>query len=193
MQKLLGDTSNDFWERLRTSVMVVRLLKAAISDQHNKLVTLLLAKGVSVHQRIDHLSALELACCTAATDDRSKTIFTQLLDQANTSRLNETNPNHNERKGLIHYLVGESKEWQIRELLKRGADPNLRMSDGYAMPALVYHLDEKSVDTAQVLLEIGANPNHTDLHGIDAALIAAWYGQTPFLFELMASTVWKID
>ncbi|ROV93551.1 hypothetical protein VSDG_06754 [Cytospora chrysosperma] len=193
MQKLLVDTGNDFWERLRKSTMLVRLLKAAISDQHSELVTLLLARGVSVHQRTDHLSALELACSTPATALTSKIIFIQLLDHANTSRLNEINSDHDERKGLIHYLVGRLREWQTGELLKRGADPNLRTSSQYSRPALVYHLQNHSVGTAQVLLETGADPNQADIYGFDAALAAAWHAQTSFLFELMASTVWKID
>lgn len=193
MQKLLFDTGNEFWERLRKSAMLVRLLKAAISDQHSELVTLLLAKGVSVHQRTDHLSALELACSITATELTSKTIFTQLLDHADTSRLNETNPNNDERKGLIHYLVGPSKEWQTQELLKRGADPNLRTSDQYSRPALVYHLQNNSAGTAQILLEHGADPNQADAGGFNAVLIATWLAQTSFLFELMASTVWKIN
>lgn len=190
MQKILLGTKNDFWEGLRKSAVMVRLLKAAISDQHGELVTLLLAKGVSVHQRTDHLSALELACSTNGSKDA---IFTQLLDHANTARLNEINPKHGERKGLIHCLVGRFKERQTRELLKRGADPNLRTMDQYSRPALVYHLQSNSVDTARVLLENGADPNQADACGFNAALSATLRAQTPFLFELMATTVWKID
>lgn len=192
LQKFLTNTSKTFWNSLRESDMVVRLLKAAITAQNVKLVTLLLTEGVSVHQRTDHSSALELACSSPATEDDSQTIFAQLLEHADTSRLNESNPNVGQQKGLVHYLVGQSKEWQISELLKRGMDPNLRTIDDLSMPALAYHLQQQSVDTAQLLLENGANPNQTCSSGFNAALWATASGQTAFLSEMMASTAWKI-
>lgn len=193
IQELLNQTSSDNWKCLQDSAMAVRLLEAAIKDDHIEIVTLLLTKGVSVHHRVDQLSALELACDWPATKDSSRTIFTLLLDHADTSRLNEINPNPGRQKGLIHHVAGRSKEWQILELLKRDADPNLRTGDNLMEPALVYHLWRRDFISARVLLEKGANPNQTMSVGVDAALSAARWGATSFLSELSASTTWKVD
>ncbi|KUI61235.1 Ankyrin-3 [Cytospora mali] len=118
-----------------------------------------------------------------------------LLDHADTSRLNETNPYDHQRRGLLHYLAGPLKGWHIRQLVKRGADPNLRTGNYDSTPALGYHVGEARFDTAQSLFDNGADPNQTDTYGLDATLSAIWssHGASPFLHTLMASTTWKID
>ncbi|KAK2609594.1 hypothetical protein N8I77_003090 [Diaporthe amygdali] len=174
------------WESLRESVPILRLLKTSVKSQHVELVDLMLENGVSVHQRIDEMSALEVACLEPTDGPNAKRIFKILLDYAEGSRLDEINPNQGQRRGLVHYLSGPGKQWQIKELAKRGMDLNNRTSFHFeAQPAIVQHLFEGSPDSALTLLEMGANPAMADSRGMDAALAAALHSNIAFLLHLL--------
>lgn len=173
-----------FWETLREADPLVRLLKAAVKRCDVDLVELLLEKGVSVHQRIDEMSALEAACLTTDEWDADE-IFTALLDHSDTSRLDEINPHNDQRKGLVHYLAGPEKRWRLEDLLGRGADVNLRTNVHVkAQPAIVQHLWEGSTGSAMTLLDMGADPAMADSHGWDTALIAAAISDMDILLHL---------
>ena len=173
------------WERLRESVAVTKLLKAAVKASDVELTDVLLENGVSVHQRISECSALEVACLNPAEGSDAKHIFTLLLDRAEPLHLDEINPCPDRGLGLIHYLVGREKEWQLDELLKRGIDVNLRISiDNGGGPAVVWHLWERSLKSAMTLLDRGANPTMADNDGVDTALAAAAQGGLDILVRL---------
>lgn len=175
------------WKSLRECADILKLLKAAVKSSDVGLVELLLQKGVSVHQRIDEMSALEAACFRPAETSDLKQIFTLLLNHADASRLDEINPHQGQQKGLIHYLAGRGKKWQLEELIKCGADVNLRTNvHVQAQPAIVQHLFEGSLESARTLLENGANPTMTDCRGMDAAVAAAFRGDVAFLYGLHA-------
>ncbi|KAG8169168.1 hypothetical protein KVR01_001917 [Diaporthe batatas] len=177
----------------RESKAMQRLLKAAVSSHDAKLLELLLQKGVSVHERRDSaLSALEKACL----DGCRTGIFTLLLDHADSSRLDEVNPEQSQGKGLIHYLTGPGKVWQLEELLKRGVNVNLCTNvHVQGWPAVVLHLLEGSSQSAMTLLDSGADPTAASISGIDAALAAAWRGDLSFLRRLQRGDGhnWQID
>lgn len=173
------------WEELRETVPILRLLKAAINCQNVRLVGLLLEKGVGVHQRIDEISALEMACLKPAANPEAKSVFTLLLDHADPSRLDEVNPYQGQQRGLVHYLAGPGKQWQLEELLRRGVNVNSRTSINIpAQPAIVYYLIAGCSDSAITLLENGADPTMEDVCGFDAALAAAFRGNMTFLLHL---------
>jgi hypothetical protein len=173
------------WERLREPVAVTKLLKAAVKASDVELTDALLENGVSVHQRISECSALEVACLNHAEGSDAKHIFTLLLDRAEPLHLDEINPCPDRGLGLIHYLVGREKEWQLDELLKRGIDVNLRTSiDNGGGPAVVWHLWERSLKSAMTLLDRGANPTMVDNDGVDTALAAAAQGGLDILVRL---------
>lgn len=177
-----------FWESLRESGILLRLLSAAVRCGEGGLVELLLENGMSVHERIDEMSALEVACLKPATYPDERDIFTLLLEHADASRWDEINPHQNQRRGLIHYLAGGGKEWQLVELIKRGADVNSPTSihvDG--QPAIVQHLWEGSVESAMTLLDMGADPTAADGCGIDVAMQAAFHGHIDILQHLHKS------
>lgn len=178
------------WETLRGSAAILRLLKAAVNSYDVDLVGMLLQNGISVHQRIDEMSALETACIQSirAWTPHAKRVFTLLLDHADSSLLDEINPHKGQERGLVHYLTGANNQWQLEELLKRGVDINL-CTDVYvkAQPAVVQHLWENSLESAMILLENGADPTMMDIRGMDTALAAAAHGRVDVLLHLHAS------
>lgn len=185
-----------FWEALRGSSIIIRLLKAAVKRCDVGLVELLVENGISVHQRLNEMSALEIACLTPAVSPDAKQTFEILLDHADESRLDEVNPYRGQGKGLIHYLAGPGKQWQLEKLLDRGVDINTRTSiHDLATPAIVYHLLKGSSDSASTLLERGGNPTIADTCGMDAALAAACQGDLAFLLHLHEAEgqVWQLD
>jgi ankyrin repeat protein len=168
------------WVKARDSPVVSQLLKAAIASADLPLVKLLVEKGVNVQTRTGGISPIEKACQTGLD---SHDLFRLLLDHADNSRLDELNPD-GDALGLIHYL-GKSKSARMtEELLKRGADPNLRMGVYPYSPALVQHLMSSSFESAKALLGHGADPIQACHAGFDAALAAAANGATLFLSEL---------
>lgn len=185
-----------FLEPLRESGPMLRLLKAAVRSCDLGLVELLLESGISVHERIDEMSALEVACLRPANTPVAKDVFLLLLDHADTSRWDEINPHQNQRKGLIHYLAGRDKTWQLEELIKRGADINLPTSIHVSeQPAVVQHLWEESAGSAMTLLDMGADPTAADGCGIDVAMQAAFHGHMDVLQYLYASQgkAWQLN
>ncbi|KAK2773944.1 hypothetical protein FQN53_003913 [Emmonsiellopsis sp. PD_33] len=159
------------------------LLKDSIKSEDLALLKSLLEKGVDVHHRTYGISPLEFAC---ERNIANKAILYVLLDHADPSRINEIN-HEDGGLGLIHY-AGMSNTpgvpWIIEELVKRGADPNLRVGIKPYRPAVVYHLMNRSFDSAHALLKNGADPSLCCKIGFDAALAAVWRGATTFLMEL---------
>lgn len=184
------------WESLRECVDILKLLKAAVKSPNVDLAELLLQNGVSVHQRIDEMSVLEMACLELTKWADFGYMFRLLLKYANVSRLDEINPHQGQHMGLIHYLAGRGKERQLDEFIKRGADVNLRTSiHDFAKPAIIHHLLKRSSDSALILLGRRANPTMRDACGLDAALAAVFQGNLSFLLHLHAagSRDWQLN
>lgn len=186
-----------YWKSLSISPLAVRLLKAAIVSNIAKLVKFLLEKGVDVHQRIDDLSPLEKACqipSSSKESNESKTIFLLLLGYADKSHLNELNP-LGSQFGLIHSLANNSKEWEMRELLKNGADPNILTGNDTQHSALHTSISVGSLSIARILLEKGADPTLAASQGHDATLGAASLGKVSFLsfFHGLENQPWQIN
>lgn len=190
--EIIQRTGSHFWGTLKVSILVLRLLKAAIKSRNYELVSLLLAKGVSVHQRCDSplQSALEWACLIASPQKQKKDIFSLLLDNADKGRLSEVNPHDPKKRGLIHLLADENSDmsWHVNELLQRGADINLRTGDYWKLPALNWHIYRRSLETVRELLKHGVDPTLQDSAGYDAILCAAHEGMVPLLEELSNMT-----
>ncbi|KAI1505700.1 ankyrin [Biscogniauxia marginata] len=178
----------DQWTDASVSVLVIRLLATAIKELDVGIVTALLQKGVNVHHRPEILSPLEQVCQKPRKDafhheESVRCIFKLVLGHADPERLNETNP-RNGGLGLIHYLAFPGSSWQINELLKRGADPNLRTRCPLKLPALNYHIEANQFASSLTLLKAGADPTLVDNDGFDAAMQAAFNGVASFLLEL---------
>ncbi|KAI0437067.1 ankyrin repeat-containing domain protein [Xylaria telfairii] len=166
---------------------VIRLLSLAILHNDGNLVEWLLQNGVDIHQRVDPMSALEIACLPMV--DISEDIFRCVLSYVKTDRLNE----HNEGvRGLnIVHFVGVSSPfqerslWKLGQILRVGANVNAVSSDFKHKHALDFHIFEGNITTAEVLLRAGADPWLADANGFDAAL-AAVYKNKPSLLKIIA-------
>ncbi|KAK4145165.1 ankyrin repeat-containing domain protein [Dichotomopilus funicola] len=119
-----------------------------------------------------------------------------LLHHAGSSRLNDLNP-ANRQTGLIHEAASGNSVWVVEELVRRGADPNLRSGPAVgSLPALVYHILQRHLDTAKALLHNGADPTEQNPTGMDCVLAASRSGCSSFLEELARADgeySWRID
>lgn len=189
---ILGSTSR--WSGFEANFLIIQLLKAAVSSNEVSLARLLLEKGVPAHQRIQDESALERACDSCTTFNT----FRLLLDYTEKGYIDDTNV-ANCGMGLIHLLAeteaGGDQVNKITELIRRGANPNLRRGEHPNEPTLVYHLYKCQTKTAITLLELGADPTLTDQHNIDACLEAAWSGASTFLAKVQEMKIpsWQFD
>ncbi|WQF85414.1 Putative fungal domain of STAND protein [Colletotrichum destructivum] len=172
-----------YWPDIERSPHLIRLLKAAVQICDLKLGKFLLGKGVSVHQRVDGLSALEGICQNPPKHDEVKKMLSLVLDHADKSRWNETSPFN--RLPLLHQLHAPGAEWIVGELVHRGADPNVRIDHGWHDPVLVWYLRTNRFQYASAILRAGADPSQTSSLGFDSALAAAAaFGSSSFLHEL---------
>ncbi|KAI1091578.1 ankyrin [Rostrohypoxylon terebratum] len=180
------------WSDIQASPSIVQLLKAATRSDSHDMVLLLCQKGVSVHQRVEKYSALEVACREFVADG----IFQLLLDHADKDRLDETNP-EDHGLGLLHYLAVRDSAGKVAELLRRGANPNLLAENEKKTPVLVHHLLGGQINSALILLNNGADPTFAVSHGIDAHTAAVLRGATDFLVALYqtaaATSKWHVD
>lgn len=196
IRHVLEHTTVSSWEPLRRSAAILRLLQVAVNFFDDNLVELLLKNGVSVHQRIQEMSALETACqWILVRQPQANRIFTLLLDHAELHRLNEINPYDEHERGLLHRLTGCEKQWRLEQLLKRGVDVNLCTSvHADREPAVVQHVGENSPDSAMTLLDHGANPAIAGSDGMDTALTAALQGQMGVLLHIHTSSgKWQLN
>lgn len=161
-----------YWELARKSPAAVAFLKAAVRDGYLEAVVLLLEHGVSVHQRVDQTSPMEFAVEIFSTAHKSMTpgeadfkeVMLALLSHAAPEELKNYSL-HGLGLGLLH-LVGEAQYngkadtyWLLKELIGRGVDVNgeARFKPGYT--PLAHHLSRDSFETAEILLDLGANPS----------------------------------
>lgn len=147
---------------------------------------MILEHGVSVHQRVDQTSPIEFAVENFSTAHESmaseetdsiaseetdsmasketdpKDLLLALLSHAVAEDMKTYSP-HCLGLGLLH-LVGEAQHegkahtyWLLKELIGRGVDVNgeARFKPGYT--PLVHSLSRGSFETAEILLDLGAN------------------------------------
>lgn len=146
----------------------------------------MLQHEVDIHFRVDGYSALERTCLEQRVDQE---LFQQVVDVADPARLNDTNPLSGGLLHLISELQGRNTVYMIKELIRRGVDPNLYMKDSLVARksnplALQLFLRRNCHEAACALIDGNADPTLKDSVGFDAALTAAWVGDTAFLEKL---------
>ncbi|KAL0930309.1 ankyrin unc44 [Colletotrichum truncatum] len=159
----------------------VKYLKLAIRQGNHVIVQDLVGMKVSLHVRHDGVSAMELACQVYNGCD--ETMFNTLLDHADPSKLNDTDPSG---VGLLHKLIDGmvlDRDRKLEALLRRGCDPNPPPGIGKD-PVLVSYVKERQIDAALTLLHFGADPSATNSFGMDAAIAAASRGSLRILEEI---------
>jgi ankyrin repeat protein len=185
------------WSLFENSLVAAQLLWAAVNSDNIQLIQSMLARGLDLYQGHEGLSCLEAIChCRIKRDDHTKqSLFRLLLDHAGLSELNALNPAT--QRGLIHEAAAGDSAWVVEELIRRGADPNLRTGPaGISRPALSNHISRGSINSAIALLHNGADPTMLDAYQMDAAIVAASYGSSSFLKELALAEKrfpWRIN
>ncbi|KAI1383862.1 ankyrin [Hypoxylon trugodes] len=174
------------WTKIQSSPLIVRLLKAAVVSEDTNLIKLLLGKGVDVHRIVEGMSALEISCQSTLE------MFQLLLDYVDGGRLDDVSPTP-PGLGLLHRLAIPNGAEKVTTLLRRGANPNLRLGAFPGLPAITYHLKKSRFSSSITLLEHGADPTKLDEWGFDACLMAAWKGAVAFLKTVFETetTSWR--
>ncbi|ETS79164.1 hypothetical protein PFICI_09017 [Pestalotiopsis fici W106-1] len=194
----LAFDSTKYWDTAKTSPTTIRLFKQAIADGHGELVSVLLRRGVDVHQRQDGVSAVEFLCLesqvmTNHATAKGRGMISEVLDHTNLESLNEVEFNKG-RLGLLHMITSCAEPgpaWLMSELVKRGVDIERKCATTRLETPLLYHLHEKSFDVAQLLVELGASyGNRMSIDKrIDVPQLAAYRGAHTFLQFLLAHSV----
>ncbi|GAP89886.1 putative ankyrin repeat protein [Rosellinia necatrix] len=172
-----------YWDSASKDDFVTRLLYHAVLHEDRSLLGILLQKGVDVHQRVDAMSALELACLPVV--GISEDTFECLLSYAKANRLNE----HNQRLDghtIVHFVgirggYHNSSPWKLEKIHDASVGLNAVTFHSLREPALVCHIREGSLATVEALLRLGANPWLADANGHNAAIGAILRNDTSIL------------
>ena len=176
------------WASIKDDPLILELMSTVIGIGLDLVVIYLLSKGVDVHASVNGSSAIEQACMPGR--DIELETFAAILDHCDLTKLNSmenhTTGSRSKRASLIHLVglgnVRDAPE-KLEMLINKGADVNARMFQK-RIPALVFHLGQGSFETAQALLEAGADPNLQDDDGWDALLMAVRFRNVGFLREV---------
>lgn len=98
------------------------------------------------------------------------------------------NPDKRDKNGRTALMkaVKSGNDWEIRSLLKSGADVNISDSDGWT--ALMYAVRyQNSLDTVNILLKNGANIQSVNKYGYSALQLAASYSSNPDVLKKLLS------
>ncbi|KAM5347246.1 hypothetical protein ACJ41O_010251 [Fusarium nematophilum] len=172
-------------EEAANSHHLVKLLHHCISEDHIDSTETFLGLGFNTNLRVDGYTALEVACLSSS--NTSEKLLRILLDAIEAPSLDDLNLEKG-GQGLIH-LLGQKRQQRWHEepttaprlecLINAGANPNLCTADG--VPAVVLHIKSRKMDTAKLLVDMGADPTLRDNQGQDAITHAVLRGYVDFL------------
>ncbi|RSL75369.1 hypothetical protein CEP51_010926 [Fusarium floridanum] len=180
--RLTKDTK--FQANVAAEPSLIQLLSEAIIHEDLDLVGLLLEIGVDCHSRVAGLSPFELACLPNTPENIE--IFDLLLEHTNSSHLSQGNPVLY-GYGPLHLTAGVGS-WpnggsvkKLQRLLEAGAGP-----DSPLLPwsPLAYHISQHSIDTAETLIEAGADIWSSVPGCFDGPLAAMTGGHLPLLSKM---------
>lgn len=170
-----------------------RLVSDFSSSELEPILTFLqpfLEHGIDLHPRAGAKSILETACQSFTTEDIQNRqsaigILTIMLDRVDGKKLNRFDKSGNSILHTICMAPDIDADWLIPEIVKRGANLNILGGKHRSRTPLVASLDTRSLRSAQILLDLGADPAITVYGGWDAAQTASIRGNSGFLQELL--------
>ncbi|KAF9767346.1 hypothetical protein IL306_000105 [Fusarium sp. DS 682] len=157
---------------------LVRLLFAAVFHDDYEMISCLIANGVDMHSKVNGFSPLEFACFPDVQIGEQG--FDILVAHACPEKI----------AFELHYTAGLTRRGngsmsKLKRLLQAMIDCNLPISEEYGLP-LAHHISQGALNTAQVLLEAGANPWARGMFPFDAALTAVKAGHVCILSKIAA-------
>ncbi|KAF7536294.1 hypothetical protein G7054_g4673 [Neopestalotiopsis clavispora] len=164
---------------------VIRLLKESIIHNDGTMLSFLLEKGVDVHEKEHGISPFELACFPQF--DLSIHDFEEVLKYSNIQKASQGNEFFCGR-GPLHltagFLKAQGSVRKLERLVRFGLNCNFP-TDTAGRPPLLYHIEKGSLNTAETLLDNGADPWIADENGCDAPLTAAYRGHSSLLKKIL--------
>ncbi|KAK7414443.1 hypothetical protein QQX98_006722 [Neonectria punicea] len=146
---------------------MLHFFKYAIMDRNLDMVRLLLEYNVSVHNRLHEAeSPIEYACSSPIARyicdaEVGRTMFQELLDHCDRDKLNEFSTRE-KPLGLLHNLATSKNAtgmlWLVKALVQHGVNVNAISPGAKGLSVLAYHLHKLSFQSADLLLELGADP-----------------------------------
>lgn len=184
--------ATDSWDTVKLDSDVLRFLQFSIKKQAYCLVSVLIERGVSVHNQVDGYSAIQIAfqspfAVSLCSNEEGKDMLIELLEYVTAEHLNGY-----DRNGLtiLHNLSTREPDrdralrWLIRTLVNKGVDVNKIGRVRKQGTPMTYHLRNGSVSGATYLLELGADPELAPLEGVNATQEACLRGPITFLREI---------
>lgn len=181
--------ATDRWETIKSDSNVLRFLQFAIKKRAYSLVSLLVERGVSVHDQVDGYSSFQIAfqsplVVKLCSDEEGKYLLLDMVDHAAPEYLNGY-----DRDGLtiLHTLAtkdsdgGHGLHWLIGALMREGVDDNRIGALQNQRTPMAHHVREGSISCATYLLEVGADPGLARDSWPDAVLEASAQGSVTFL------------
>ncbi|KAF4982358.1 hypothetical protein FZEAL_2010 [Fusarium zealandicum] len=200
VRDLLERTS--FWTTAKGSTEVVDFFRFTIYHKHDMARTLL-EYNFDVHQRSHDLSSIEHACVSRravrlCASEEGKAIFNTLLDHCTLEGLIQTPTRSKDYKGMsLLHMLATSKDassilWLAEALVHRGVNINAVTENSRGVSVLAHHLYKSSVQFADLLLKLGADPLGGGFpHSATAIQAAIETENVGFLKRLLAHTTKK--
>ncbi|KAF4445481.1 ankyrin repeat protein [Fusarium austroafricanum] len=157
---------------------LVRLLFAAVLCDDYEMISWLIKNGVDIHSKVDGFSSLEFACLPDVQIGEQG--FDVLVAHACPEKVDLE----------LHYTaglgrLGNGSILKLKRLLQAMVDCNLPITEEYG-PPLVHHINRGALNTAEALLEAGADPWARGTFPYDAALAAVKAGHVFILNKILA-------
>ncbi|KAF5005773.1 hypothetical protein FDECE_7802 [Fusarium decemcellulare] len=184
--------STQYPDEAVNSYELVTLLHRCIAIDDYESTETFLKMRVDTKRKVEGYSALEVAC--SARYHTSVELLKLLFECADAPPLSDLNTEKG-GLGLVH-LLGEKKKYldvyerteasqaepKLEFLITAGADPNLCTESGDS--AVIFHLKNRRINTARLLVDLGADPTLPGSDGYDALTYAVLRGHLDFLVHV---------
>ncbi|KAK8137409.1 hypothetical protein PG984_002902 [Apiospora sp. TS-2023a] len=178
--------ATEYWPQFRVSPMALELLRSFYTPTFDTaFIRFLLEREVFPGGR-DPYAALrltDLLITTGPASEAWREAVRLTIDRVANEDWNKFDP-LDDGVGAIHCT---RSVWLIEEIIRRGADPNLRASPSQGnIPALVWHILGSRPEIALCLLKNGARADEADANGLNAMHAAVIAGNVNILESILA-------
>ncbi|KAF5599961.1 hypothetical protein FPANT_2917 [Fusarium pseudoanthophilum] len=156
----------NYWDGLQSSDEISVLFQDVIKNANLDMIRLLNENGADLHHRVDGKTPFGIAFYARVAIDLCNTedgatALRKLLERSSVEEAMKE-PLEIDRASPLHTIatLEDAKDilWLAEALVQHGFDINYVGSGSYAATPLVYHLQQSSLQFAERLLELGADP-----------------------------------